>query len=504
MMLRSLKTPVFSFVCAALFFATTSSTFSQESVDAPKAKNVIYFVADGFGFNNYIAASYWNSGERGKEVLDTFPVLVGMSTFCLKSKDETPEDISIGYDPKTIWDGGLGRRAGTDYTQVTDSGAAGTSLFTGAKTISGRIGMAPDRTPLKLLCEYAAERDRSSGVAVTIMISHATPAAFGAHERSRNEMSNIFNQMLKTSPLSVIMGAGHPYYSRGKKIDFTPGEDGKEKKPNFTYLGGEETWQWMQNADEETDDFLFIESVEDFRRMAQANITIPSKVVGIARDNGHIHPHDGAPNTPEAKALLRKTYSSSDFDELPTLSEMTIGAITLLSRNPNGFVLMVEGSHIDGANHRRDTARSVMETVAFFKAIETAVDWVEDYSSWDETLIVVTSDHETGDLWGEGTYVDTNNNSQYDKDEEFLGFKKVKNNGRGKLPGVQYLYGSHTNQLVPLWAKGPGAELLEKKVRGTDEKAGELFIDAKTPANNFHGQYIDNTDIIPVILEVMK
>lgn len=495
------------FLCSFVLFISlifADVARSQEN-DAPKAKNVIYLVADGCGFNSFLAGAYWKSGDAGKQVTDKFPVLMGMTTYSITREVDPFEDHSIGYDPEKVWDeSGMGFRTNTEKTVVTDSAAAGTALFTGQKTINGRVAANAAREPIKLLAEYAADRGLSSGVVTSIQISHATPATFGSHNRSRGDLPAIFNDMFDRSPLTVLMGTGHPLYKQGKLTEFVVDKDGKEVKPNYQFLGGEETWNRLQNPEADAK-YIFLDKADDFRRLNQANVSIPEKVVAIVRDISPMIPKDGyLPGGSESQARRNERYPNANFDAIPTLAEMSTAAITLLSRNTKGFVLMIEGGVIDGANHRRDLELSVWETTSFYYALEAVCEWVEDFSSWDETLVIVTSDHETGNIWGPGTYEDKNNDRVFDPGEEtFYGYKKLVNNGKGKLPGVQYSYGSHSNQLVPFWAKGPGAEKFEKRARNIDKKAAEHYSEFKTPANNFHGQYLDNTDIVPTLLKTM-
>jgi alkaline phosphatase len=174
------------------------------------------------------------------------------------------------------------------------------------------------------------------------------------------------------------------------------------------------------------------------------------------------------------------------------LTEMTLGALNVLSQTDNGFYLRVEGANIDRANHGRNAAKSVLEHAAFSKAIDTAVDWVEKYSSWDETIMIVTADHETGQIWGAGTFDDVNNDGKYsEKDDVFNGLQPVPETEKGVVPDVQYLSSGHTNALVPIYIKGVGAENYAKFVRGADEKAGEMW--------NFDGTYIYDSDIFSIM-----
>jgi len=93
------------------------------------------------------------------------------------------------------------------------------------------------------------------------------------------------------------------------------------------------------------------------------------------------------------------------------------------------------------------------------------------------------------------TYNDENKNNVFDKDDVFNEHKPIENDGRGKVPKVQYSTNVHTNALVPLYAKGPGAELFLKRIKGTDAEAAAYW--------NFSGQYVDDTDIFHVTKTVL-
>ncbi|MGL6194745.1 MAG: alkaline phosphatase [Thermoguttaceae bacterium] len=492
---------LFPAICVGQVDATKHNTAQNDQNNSEKKpKNVIIMIGDGCGFNSYIAGSYWRNGELGKQAVDKFPVLVGVSTFSITKAGQP--DHAKGYDPKVIWADLGGARAGTDSTTVTDSSSAATAIYSGQKTYNGAMGVGFDKQPIKTLPQFVEKLGKSTGAISTVEISHATPGAFGSHHEKRDDYAIIFNQMFYESPLSVMFGAGHPFYANGKERTFGLDKDGKPTTPNYAFLGGEETWNKLSDT-KKKDDFYFFDSKEEFVRMAETgktDKTIPNKVVGILRDTECAAPIDGAPNNPNAADIFNKRYGTVAADQLPTLSEMTTGAMNLLARNEKGFVLMVEGGAIDWANHSRDIERSVMEVTGFNKAVEAAIDWIEKNSSWDETLLIVTADHETGNLWGPDTYEDVNNNGVYDKGDKFIGFQPIKNNGLGKIPSAQYGAGDHSNLLVPLWAKGAGAELFEQKIRGTDTEAAKHFGIVGTQSNNFHGQYIDNTDIIRNIM----
>ena len=157
---------------------------------------------------------------------------------------------------------------------------------------------------------------------------------------------------------------------------------------------------------------------------------------------------------------------------------MTMAAINVLDEKPNGFLLTVEGGAIDWAAHKHVLNRTIEEQIDFNLSIEAACEWVEKNSSWDETLIIVTADHETAYLLGPGS------NSE-DAKTISEKWKPLKNNGKGKMPGVEWFSGSHTNSLVPFYAKGPGSEKFLKN-------ANVIY--------PVYGKFIDNADVGKVLL----
>jgi alkaline phosphatase len=134
----------------------------------------------------------------------------------------------------------------------------------------------------------------------------------------------------------------------------------------------------------------------------------------------------------------------------PSLAEMTAAAIRILSKDPDGFFLMVEGGNIDHAAHKNLLMEDLTETLAFADAVAAATAWAQDKRNGilaGEVLIVVTADHETG------------------------GLKVVRNNGRGKLPEVTWAGKNHTSEPVPLYAWGKRAERLGKVRDNTEIRA---------------------------------
>jgi alkaline phosphatase len=160
--------------------------------------------------------------------------------------------------------------------------------------------------------------------------------------------------------------------------------------------------------------------------------------------------------------------------DVPTLKDLTLAAINVLDDDPDGFVLMVEGGAIDWANHSNLAGRMVEETISFNDAITAACAWVEANGGWDNTLVIVTADHESGGLAGP---------------DSKRGLEPVVNQGKGQLPKLEWETSGHTNSLVPVFAKGAGAELLK------------LVADQQDP---IRGAYLDDTELPLVMLRAMQ
>lgn len=470
------------FAIVTFLFVLSSYGFTQETGANPKkAKNVILMISDGLGFNQHIAGAYWRFGGLGEMSYEKFPLRCACTTFASKGTD-IPYHYE-GYDPQKAWDKPEIALQHAELTSTTDSAAAMTALQTGKKTRSARLGMDVEKQPLELVAELAQKAGKSTGAVSTIYPSHATPGGVFSHTAARDSYDEIFRQMTAENGLTVVLGAGHPLYdSKGAPLP--------EEKRDFKKVGGIETWEEIV-SEQGRNGYTFIDTLRDFEKLAQTKdkSELPQKVIGIARITGGIPPIDGGPSVcPPVEEVIEKVLDGYQTREMPTLSTMSLAALNVLSQNPNGFYVMIEGSFIDGACHRNNTEQLVMEQTGFTKAIDTVVNWVEENSSWDETVLIVTADHETGFLWGPGSFINKNDNARYNAEtDEFVAYKPIVNNGCGELPGVQFIGGSHTNLLVPVWGIGVGIQELEQCFYGEDKKAGEVW--------GFSGKYLDNTDI---------
>ena len=419
-------------------------------------KNVILLIGDGMGFNHVAAASYYRYGKADGFRWQSFSEQLAMSTFA----------IGGHYEPSLA-------ASNADYVKsdYTDSAAAATALSCGRKTSYGAIGVGSKGRELAHLMERAEEVGKSTGVVTSVQLSHATPAGFTAHNPNRGNYAQIALEMIG-SRLEVIMGAGHPFYDNDGR---------KNKKPiTFKYVGGQEAWSELKSGraggdadgDGKADKWTFIQKNNQFRRLRRGDT--PKRVFGVARVIGTLQQSRSAAPDLDSPAAEERAFQSPRNKNVPTLATMTAGALNVLDNDPDGFVLMVEGGAVDWASHANQTARMVEEMLDFDDSVRVVIDWVESNSSWDETLVIVTADHECGYLLGPCKQPDP--------------AKKVKSNGSEKLPGLSWHSSSHTNSLVPVYAEGAAAAGLRRYVVNTDP---------------IRGAYIDNTHIARYILRLL-
>ena len=469
--------------CASAVFPT----FGAEK----KAKNVILLIGDGMGFNCDAMDSYWRTGKASALSFQSFPVKGASATFCVHKHSDGRTDFNIdtdkGYDPEKYWSGaeGINARPHTNC-ETTDSAASATALNSGQKTVVGRINYSGAEKPIENFADQNYKAGRSVGVVSTNQFAHATPAGASAHNMNRNNYEEISKEQIEDLPITVLMGSGHPGYNNGRPNTKSPDEW------NYQYVGGRAIWEKI-SKNEGYKDWTVIDDRADFIKLASetpdTNAKLPKRLIGLARTTGDIPALDGDADDPDS---MVERFTKETVDALPTLREMTLCALNVLAQNKNGFYLMVEGGNIDHANHTNNAANCVLELASFSKAVDAAIEWVEKYSSWDETLMIITADHETGGLWGAGTYDDVNEDGKFKaKDDVFNGFEPVAVSAKGEVPEVQYLTTGHSNALVPVYIKGAGAENYSKFIRGEDKKAGEMW--------NFSGKYIYNSDIYNIM-----
>lgn len=500
---------------------STDSANEEQPPTAKAPKHVILMVSDGIGFNGWLAADYYQ-GKSGKQSYQitrpdgTQPRVYGLAHNALNLIDEHGEllgrgadvadaagAVEQGYDPMTRWlqfDNAMINdfTAAGSYTSYTDSAAAGTALMSGIKTSNGRLNMSWDSTQsFTPITQFAQAAGMATGVVSSVMISHATPAAAVATNISRNNYADIFQQMVNAE-LTVLMGAGHPLFNGSGQL--LP-----EDKRDYQYLGGEQTFDAL-TAETGLNGYTFIDDKRDFMALAQGQ-NLPDRVIGIAQTNSTLQAVRGDLGTSDSLS------GTAFVSNVPDLATMALGAINVLAQENNGFFVMIEGGAVDWMGHANNMPRFIEEQVDFNAAVDAVINWVEIHSSWDETLLIITADHECGGIWGEGTWTNSSGipvaldrsneallDARYDPTvDTFNEFLAVQDNGVGELPGFMFASGNHTNDLVPLYAIGVGSERFSKYTR-TDLNAAVLWGEQF----NWEGHFVDITSVFDVMYSTIK
>ncbi|MES3025698.1 MAG: alkaline phosphatase [Pseudomonadota bacterium] len=334
--------------CAGAPSASVSASPSRP------AKNILFFLGDGLGINTMTAARIYAVGEDGELTLDTLPESAFVKTF-----------------------------AGD--AQVTDSAASMSAYMTGVKANFEVLSMSAETLsivpaadangdlylsrcrngrPAVTLAELAKARGMGAGIVSTARITDATPAATYAHVCSRYLETDIASALVPGGAgYNAALGAGLDVIFGGGTQAFVPAAQGGKRSDGR--------------------DLLAELAARGYRR---ASNTSELKALAPAAARPAIGLF--------AKANMRYDAVRDPALE-PSLGEMTHKAIELLSQNPNGFFLMVEGGLIDGAQHNSKARRALEETVAFDNALKGAIAQMRVLDpGLENTLIVATADHE--------------------------------------------------------------------------------------------------------------
>uniref|UniRef100_A0A8C5QDD1 Alkaline phosphatase n=1 Tax=Leptobrachium leishanense TaxID=445787 RepID=A0A8C5QDD1_9ANUR len=419
-----------------------------------QAKNIIMFLGDGMGVATITAARIYQGqlrGERGEEnvmAMESFPHVA----------------LSKVYNVNA---------------QVPDSAGTGTAYLCGVKTNTGLLGVtaasrygictSANGNEVDSVLHRAKKAGKSVGIVTTTRVQHASPAASYAHSANRewysdNEMTaNMINsgckdiayQLVHNTDINVILGGGRVYMTAKGSPDpeyptSTSSQGVRKDGLNLTDI-------WLskrQNA-------RYVWNKEDFDAV---DASTTDYLIGL------FEPKD-------MKYELNRDPSSD-----PSLAEMVEKAIKILSKNPNGFFLFVEGGRIDHGHHDGNAKKSLTEAVELDKAVSRA----GELTTESDTLTVVTADH--SHVLSFGGYTDRGNSilglaplraNDFKPYTSLLyangpGFK-IENGGRADISNIDLEAESYQQQAaVPLSSETHGGE--------------DVAIMAKGPfAHLFHG-----------------
>ena len=308
---------------------------------AQQAKYVFYFIGDGMGVNQVQGTELYRGELEGK--IGITPIWFTQFPYATTA---TTFSATNG---------------------VTDSAAAGTALASGNKTKNGTIGMKQDQqTDVNSVAVWAKNKGCRVGVTTSVSVDHATPAAFYAHDPSRGSYYKIGTDLYK---------AGFDFYAGSDFLDPTNKEDKSGTSENLYSLA-------------EKNGYTIARGYKDYLKKCKK----ADKMILFQTEKA-----SEADRTAIPYAIDR---TKNDL----TLADITRSAINFLSKDlSKGFFLMVEGGKIDWACHSNDAATVFHEVVDMDEAVKVAYEFYSQHP--DETLIVVTADHETGGfVLGTGAY----------------------------------------------------------------------------------------------------
>jgi len=268
---------------------------------------------------------------------------------------------------------------------ITDSAAAATAIATGYPTKNRYVSVDTFYNKLQTVFEYAQKLGLTTGLVVTDNIPGATPAAFYAHHKSRRNYFDIAKQIIDSN-LKVAIGGGKKFY--------LPLEEGGSREDSIDLI------EELQSRD--------YKICYNFNDLAESSPN--DNIIGLLS-------FEGLPLAEE------RNY---------TLGNLTSIAIDHLNANNNGFVLLVEGSQIDWAGHDTNSVYLLSELEDFSSAVETSLAFAENN---ENTLVIVTSDHETGGM--------TITGGSFDADSL----------------NIEFIDTHHTAGFVGVFACGPGSEI---------------------------------------------
>ena len=361
---------------------------------------------------------------------------MGFSHISLTEGYKATEEGKIGNEPLCFSQFPVMGMA-TSYSAnkyITCSSAAGTALATGSKTNNGMLGTAPDSSNLTAISYKIHNAGFPVGITTSVTIDHATPGSFYANSTARSDYYSIGEQ-LATSGFEFFGGGG-----------FYGAKDKREAEKSLYDLAAENGYSIAYGVDEYAKAKESAKAADGsqkmilFQKMEKRNNDLPYV---LEREEGDL--------------------------ELPQV----VGKAIDFLDNSKGFFLMVEGGKIDWAAHSNDLAGTIFEMLDFDQAIAVAYEFYKKHP--DETLIVVTADHETGGVTlgrTKGYAYDLSivkNADQKAGDSDVSNYMDgISKDSLSVVAKIGWTTTSHTGGAVPVFAVGAGSQMFAGRQDNTD------------------------------------
>ncbi len=336
---------------------------SVTNVQAADAKNVIFFLGDGMGPSVVTASRIFKYGENGSLNMDTLERTARIKTYSNDAQTTDSAPSMAAY------------MTGVKMNNEVISMAQDTIAKEPGRDANGNLGV--DNCPaggksVPTILELAKAKGKAVGAITTTELTHATPATTYSHICNRNAQYAIAAQSVPGGAgynaalgdgVDVLMGGGRNHYTPYSSTNKFGRVDGRNLLTELAAKG----YTVAANKTE----------------MAAAPNN--KKFIGLYSTRSHLeYELDRTAATPLGEGATQ-----------PSLSEMTLKAISMLSQNSNGYFLMVEGGRIDHALHGINAKRALSDTIAFDDAIKAAIDKIKETDpKLENTLIIVTADHD--------------------------------------------------------------------------------------------------------------
>ncbi len=344
-----------------------------------------------------VAASQPDAGPRQALPTDSPRNIIliigdGMGTSHIAAASQFRHGTDAGLRMESMPITGLMKHHAAD-AMITDSAASATSMATGLKADNGAIGMTPDGERRTTIAEAAADQGLSVGVITNTYVFDATPACFLAHVPSRSHSVAIMAQMVQSDAALIVGGDPDYILNDGRRLS-------REQRPAWSAIP-----QFASQGG---------------RRM---DLNPPT------------------PLFPDDQPVIILYPARDDTNQTfgPPLVDIVTPALQRLAKDPDGFLLIVESSDSDKGAHAHDAGRVITGVLELDDALEPILEFVR---ARDDTLVIVTADHETAGLTVAG--------------------------GSGSNLDIRWSTGGHSLEWVPVFAEGTGAHRFSGVIDNTD------------------------------------
>lgn len=426
---------------SALLIACNGYNHSEKTASTDEIKNIVLMIGDGMG-----------PAQVG--LLQDF---AAFSTTPLYHSRETAMALFAKH-------GQLALSSTRPFNAlVVDSASSATQLATGKPALSETIGLDAQGNSTQTILEKAKMQGKSTGLVTDTRITHATPAAFAAHQPHRSLENEIAIDILSNS-VDVLLGGGlrHwiPQHTSADTLALLidePSVQIKSKRQDQRDLLKEATYANYQLA----------------FNAQQLNTISTGKVLGLFASSAMLN------------GIAYSQCKVANNCVQPSLAEMTKKALDLLSQNEQGFFLMIEGGQIDWAAHNNDAGDLLHQMLKFDESVQAVYDWVNNRN---DTLVVITADHETGGFGFSYSRKDIQ------KAEVSIAGDTLVNSGKNYLPSYNF---AKADILDKLYAQ-------KKDFYDIWYAAGGDFADKEPDATKLQTQINDNTAFTITLAEAKR